>query len=432
MDSKSAENSAVVSEVISALAKEVKFYKARVQELEQAAKEQKCVSCSSDETREKLERAETVEVALQFKRETVCVKIDEEDEDGKLGCQQDVAEKEDSVDDDAAKGELESLVLHYKVKYKKYKAEAARLDTLSEEHRDQATAAKEECKRATRKLHDISEEVDQLKKTHTALDMRLAEAEERLDEATRNNVTSTIKQLHGHDDFCDYMQQFPLCEVRPRYEKLQPICSRDVNLKQYLAADRRTVSHASNFLYLPGMFMWSPQHEKHHGLGCGPAYIFNKTSARWEKSVQFLSSYGSSIELFFSCKEHIYYAGTYRCHNLRTMHEHGIAINFKNISLRAIADATFYTSQSVPPESRVPSNGKQKVPEFHQATIDRLYRDGILRVEYVGLECVGFNQDLQTVLKERFVYTIVPSKRNRPSDQPEDEASRGKKRRNKK
>lgn len=141
-------------------------------------------------------------------------------------------------------------------------------------------------------------------------------------------------------------------------------------------------------LYVPGRLTWCTA-SKHHALAFGPMFAVDSEKMIWKENSVFNSLYGQTVELFYNCKDLIYYGGQYKCHNNRQNNPDGDLVQ-KETSAFELADVTI-TVNSGP--------GKQ---EALRKMIFHLYIGGILKTEILGLQCVGFDDELYNTLVKRF------------------------------
>ncbi|KAI3605836.1 hypothetical protein WG66_012458 [Moniliophthora roreri] len=142
-------------------------------------------------------------------------------------------------------------------------------------------------------------------------------------------------------------------------------------------------------LYLPGRtFFVGPQ----HALGVGPTTQDN-TNHDFSLSSPFENLYGEERELFFdapqvdSTRREIFYGGTYKCVSLTHCHPNGLQLDKKwRIPVDRISPS-IVLSQVQGPALRA------------QEARDQIESGGI-RLEFVGLQCIGFNRELYTHVTE--------------------------------
>ncbi|TFK33293.1 hypothetical protein BDQ12DRAFT_589717, partial [Crucibulum laeve] len=190
------------------------------------------------------------------------------------------------------------------------------------------------------------------------------------DERETNRNLQEVGSLHA---LRNNYNRFPRFQDRPNQNSLRPICAKDVDL----------TACSRNFLYVPGRSAWVKSNDRHHALAFGPLHSLDETTSAWVESSSFTSVYDRTVELFFHSKDCIYYAGSYHCHNFRKNHPRGIRIS-RDLSAHAIADAAITFE-----------GGPRRV-------LTNFYIDGVLQVECVGLQCVGFDHTLYEALLERF------------------------------
>ncbi|KAJ7101835.1 hypothetical protein C8R43DRAFT_1047717 [Mycena crocata] len=179
-----------------------------------------------------------------------------------------------------------------------------------------------------------------------------------------------------------YMKALPLPENRPPFAQLDPVCCRDNNLHAYISQDPNAKSFLNHILYLPKrtirMFDF-------HYVCFGPTQQYDRVTKQWTKGSDLTSLHRGTRELFINAKEFIFYAGTYRCHDLRPLFPKG-SVPHAHVSVPEIRDAAL----GVP------------LPPDHRSIIEKCYPDGKIKVEATGLQCIGFNVQLYDSLRRRF------------------------------
>lgn len=175
---------------------------------------------------------------------------------------------------------------------------------------------------------------------------------------------------------------------RSNFEDILPVCHKGVDLRSYLDADPQSSPCTKKMLYVPGRLTWCTA-SKHHALAFGPMFAVDSEKMIWKENSVFNSLYGQTVELFYNCKDLIYYGGQYKCHNNRQNNPDGDLVQ-KETSAFELADVTI-TVNSGP--------GKH---EALRKMIFHLYIGGILKTEILGLQCVGFDDELYNTLVKRF------------------------------
>ena len=167
---------------------------------------------------------------------------------------------------------------------------------------------------------------------------------------------------------------------------------------------------AENILCLPGRIAWCSA-DNVHGIALGPMHLFNGTEhTTWlDHDSEFIPLYGRTFHLFYTSPEFVYYAGLYKAVDIRTQCPEGISaehldhivsgfpmLKTKKYSLtgsrqiwQALAGA-------------LTSGSKMPVHKSLKNTLATLYRRGALRVEPLGLQCLKFDLDVYTTLRNRF------------------------------
>ncbi|EEB96066.1 hypothetical protein MPER_04862 [Moniliophthora perniciosa FA553] len=99
-------------------------------------------------------------------------------------------------------------------------------------------------------------------------------------------------------------------------------------------------------------------------------------------------------ELFFDLgKNSIFYAGTYRCVRLDHLHPNGVP--YSNNICREFG-LTIHTLSQTIVESQI------RRPGLRHEEIAELLRSDIIKFEFVGLQCVGFNYELYYSITDPF------------------------------
>ncbi|PPR07065.1 hypothetical protein CVT26_005266 [Gymnopilus dilepis] len=151
---------------------------------------------------------------------------------------------------------------------------------------------------------------------------------------------------------------------------------------------------SANFLYLPGLIQWCANVQ--HAVAVGPFRMFDTKNGLWNRESIFGALYDKSFPLFYKSGFSTYYAGTYKAIKLvgrLPLDGFGDYTIFDdNLSLFALADASVSRNSA--------SKGTNHQPPTNSA-IQALYRDGLLKVELLGLQCVGFDQKLYNALQTR-------------------------------
>ncbi|KAJ6448434.1 hypothetical protein C8R45DRAFT_160537 [Mycena sanguinolenta] len=167
----------------------------------------------------------------------------------------------------------------------------------------------------------------------------------------------------------------------PAQSTLDPICYSSTNLHVYLSEDPTTRRFLNHVLYLPKRVY---HFSDFNYLAFGPTACYDRATDMGIEGSDLAGFHGGTRELFVKMKAFIRYVGTYKCHDLGSLHPP--TDSPPHTSPIEIMDAAL----GVPP------------PDFHQTIIERRYPDGKIKVEATGLQCVGFNTELYEVLRRRF------------------------------
>ncbi|KJA20998.1 hypothetical protein HYPSUDRAFT_764799 [Hypholoma sublateritium FD-334 SS-4] len=211
-------------------------------------------------------------------------------------------------------------------------------------------------------------------------------------EAVPSQITAPLDLaviMHTRQDVYKFMSVLPKPIDRLRQPKLDPVGLSSMDLKSYIAADPQLKEVASNLLCLPGRISWcSSDHV--HGIALGPMHLFNGTEyTTWTEGSEFIPLYGRTFHLFYTTRRGlVFYAGLYKAIDIRTQCPEGIsAQQIDHIFWPALAEAL--------------TSGSDLTKSLKNVLSD-LYHKGALRVEPLGLQCVKFDLDIYTILKNRF------------------------------
>lgn len=214
-----------------------------------------------------------------------------------------------------------------------------------------------------------------------------------------------LKSAHTLNALSKILGDFPQAKKRPRFGKLRPVSARATNLEEYLASDPRTSWCSKSFLYLPGRLVWCSK-RKDHALAFGPIFAFK--SGKWSETFSFSHVLGKKVELFFLHKKQIYYGGSYICHNSGPQNKDGFPI--QKDMMDKWKELPFRLAEASIEKSAKKRGAMRKI-------VTRMYLDGVLKAECLGLQCVGFNNGLNSVLSQRLADQKTSKKRKADSGQ---------------
>lgn len=118
-------------------------------------------------------------------------------------------------------------------------------------------------------------------------------------------------------------------------------------------------------------------------LAFSPFYVFSGEG--WKENSYFPSLDGGCFELLYRRQKEVYYAGTFKCHQTRDWFPVGVRVP-SGIACDSVAEGHI----ALP----------FKVYKCRERTlVARMYQNGVLRVDCLVLECVGFNHELYTALR---------------------------------
>ncbi|KAF9463651.1 hypothetical protein BDZ94DRAFT_594837 [Collybia nuda] len=181
------------------------------------------------------------------------------------------------------------------------------------------------------------------------------------------------EELEATPAIRNYVSGFPMFGGLPQNRLTSPVADANRRPGSYL------ISHVGfkNFLYISaGRIRWYSG--KTHAITCSPSFILKKKY--WEEHSPFSDFFGTTREVFFARGSAVYYAGTYKCHQPPEFLPQTIALP-GDLSVAATIDAL-----------RIPYSFKEDWVD--KATLQQLFRHGILQTDYLIIECVGFNHRL--------------------------------------
>jgi len=171
--------------------------------------------------------------------------------------------------------------------------------------------------------------------------------------------------------------------VRPESHFLMPIGDREMDLAPLLSSHPALRKYSQTSMQFGNTIKWYNQ--SYHALVFGPSPEHELSEGGvWSPSSDFSSLHGKARHLFFEDGERLLYAGFYRCFTAHEWSEEGALCPSEGKMIRTIVDAPR------PPGNIVHKYGKQKVTQ--------MYQNGILRLDCMILQCVGFDHALYNKL----------------------------------
>ncbi|KAF9552579.1 hypothetical protein CPC08DRAFT_714501 [Agrocybe pediades] len=230
-------------------------------------------------------------------------------------------------------------------------------------------------------------ELEGVRLEYTELQRKVDDLDNLLQEVQQHSTQSSLAQLPKQptaSKIWKFLEKLPPCPDKPRGQDISPILDADIDLKEYLSSDPRTKEYTAHTLFLPGLIaMVRPGV---HALAAGPLFTLNDEE-RWVKISKFSHLYDKTFHLFHEKRQLIFYEGMYKAIKLVDEYPEGL-------------EALPYISRKTLALSTIPETQARNLQRL--ATLDVLYRDGLLKIEYLGLQCVGFDQQLYTRLKDRY------------------------------
>ncbi|KAJ6620049.1 hypothetical protein B0H10DRAFT_2216333 [Mycena sp. CBHHK59/15] len=260
---------------------------------------------------------------------------------------------------------------------------------LVENHEQEAARVAEMTIEPPDAFEKLQARYDKAKKERNEFRDKCVSLEDQVKKLTEEKASLPLKVTQSEftvamEQYRAYMGRLPFPEDRPRFQLLQPVYWKDRNLHAYLADDPSAKSFLNHVLYLPKR---STLMAKVHCLAFAPTHRYDHVKAVWTEGSDLTSLHGGTRELFVVHGGYVIYAGLYKCHDLRELYPGGTAPN-SHTSYAEISDAALGPcSLSV---------------KDRTAIVRQCFPDGIIRVEAIGLQCVGFNRQLYDSLRGRF------------------------------
>ncbi|KAH9941499.1 hypothetical protein B0H21DRAFT_752598 [Amylocystis lapponica] len=187
-------------------------------------------------------------------------------------------------------------------------------------------------------------------------------------------IMSELENIHGRDKTID----LPLC--------IPSSCGPE----QYLGEELKALCSSDGVLAFSEQIVWVSD-ASHHAIVVYPAFEYNPAARRyqaWTKNMYREQWAGQTRELFFKKKPKMpwSYAGTYRCIALPDLTPNEYAKLETHIR-KALVNQAMLSASLIPP--------------VVQELLKDLYERGMMKVECIGLQCVGFNTTLNDALKAR-------------------------------
>ncbi|KAJ7101847.1 hypothetical protein C8R43DRAFT_242434 [Mycena crocata] len=271
----------------------------------------------------------------------------------------------------------DATIAELRIKYVSLKTKHKTLRTSSHGYRtdyETVTAEKKELQQTCRELIKVVESLQ--KKAAAKCDCRKGIFEQ--DMRAREEAIEKYR---------DYMKDLPMPKNLPPYaSQLDPICRRTSNLHGYLCQDPNAKSFINHILYLPNRTLEITDLQF---LAFGPTHRYDRVTEKWTAGSDLTSLHGGTRELFIEREQFIYYMGTYKCHDLRSLHPTGTRLP-ANISSHEIHDAALGVPR----------------PKDQQKIVAKCYPDRVIKVEATGLQRVGFNDQLYSSLCQRFATVL--------------------------
>ncbi|KAJ6618674.1 hypothetical protein B0H10DRAFT_1223077 [Mycena sp. CBHHK59/15] len=123
-----------------------------------------------------------------------------------------------------------------------------------------------------------------------------------------------------------------------------------------------------------------------HAMAYAPTHHYDRAASKWLPGSDLAGLYGGTRHLFIVNNDLVFYAGLYQCHSLNHLYPGGTAPP-REISSKEIRDAALGAAWQYPSDS----------------IIKECFPDSIIKVECIGLQCVGFDAQLYGSLLRRFL-----------------------------
>ncbi|KAJ3887982.1 hypothetical protein GG344DRAFT_80204 [Lentinula edodes] len=193
---------------------------------------------------------------------------------------------------------------------------------------------------------------------------------------------ATLARIHAH------LQFLPRVSPGLRYLVEGPKRSLGLDILAYLklAAPNVTNWFGNSYFYLPRRYTAQCDTDQHY-LTCGP---MNETIPGTNLQVQstYQEVYGQTREMFTTVAGHVAYAGTYKCLDTKEFAPRGMVLP------AGLPPGPIAHNASQSPHAM----SKRGFPSHRELCI--LYEKGELHVEFTIFQCVNYNNELATALKQ--------------------------------
>ncbi|TFK33270.1 hypothetical protein BDQ12DRAFT_691342 [Crucibulum laeve] len=262
----------------------------------------------------------------------------------------------------------------------------------------------------------LQKELDAANTTNQNLQQRIRELEhelatqklstikiERIDESSfpeTSNAAGTAMEVQNSQEpertdhpllsnYEIYMMQFP-CIDRPDVMSTKRVFRRST-FRRGISLENIFMG-SPTFLYIEDRFIWvHSKDDVQHTLAFSPTLIYDPKTKMWNDNAEFAPFYGQVVELLYARGGFIYYAGQYKCHDMRNYSGNGF-----NMLNEKLASSFVDLTLSQDPQAR-------HADSKHREEVTQLYRSGEFRVDTLGLQCVGFNYRIYQILSSSFI-----------------------------
>ncbi|KAJ6450615.1 hypothetical protein C8R45DRAFT_1083874 [Mycena sanguinolenta] len=265
-------------------------------------------------------------------------------------------------------------------KYERVKIEHEDLKETMREMIELVESLQRDCKAKEDLTQTISRQYDETEEARSQLEKKCVSLEARIVDLENGDGVKVVSDIaEAKEKYRQYMDDLPNpVKPPPAQSTLDPICYSSTNLHVYLSEARPNYTKASPSILMLRRLTSKQRVYPFFGfnyLAFGPTACYDRNTDMWIEGSDLAGFHGGTRELFVKIKTFILYVGTYKCHDLRSLH---------------------------PPTNSPPHIVGIPPPDFHQTIIERRYPDGKIKVGATGLQCVGFNTELYEVLRRRF------------------------------
>ncbi|KAF6751018.1 hypothetical protein DFP72DRAFT_909055 [Ephemerocybe angulata] len=227
-------------------------------------------------------------------------------------------------------------------------------------------------------------------------------------EAERKELATTIRNLKEEGSVWTIIDYLASYNRLPRYGgrrpdegSLLPVSNATQSyseLRKYLGkvcVDCPQMNSNIICLQTPECFTWAST-ACQVGFAFGPQHQYIGGLTGWVKHSEFTDVYGTEVQLFLRKGDCIYYAGAYLVRDIRKENPQGSVLAHAQ-SAKVLTQLTVVNPRSPPSDEATDAHRRAL-----NSMTERLYTEGLLKVECAVLQCVGFNHKIHDTVVQKY------------------------------